>query len=266
MTEKTIHFISGLPRSGSTLLTNILKQNPNIHGEAVSSLSSLFAMVHSTWGNIEANQEYVNMPAKKGILKSMLHGYFEHIDRNIIIDRNLNWVPLISVVEEVLQRPVKIIACVRNPAEILTSYEKARKQNPLFFTGVDAALGKTSSLIGRAYFYSGPDGEMGMAHRNLLDATIMGYTDRMLFVDYNRYCNTPKAQTRRIYDFLELDNFEHNFEEIVQTEQYCHHLNKIPYEHKIKSSIDKTTTNCVEYLGLDLYEQYNKQIFWDAWI
>jgi hypothetical protein len=36
MKKDNLHFISGLPRSGSTLITNILKQNPEIHGESVS--------------------------------------------------------------------------------------------------------------------------------------------------------------------------------------------------------------------------------------
>ena len=40
----------------------------------------------------------------------------------------------------------------------------------------------------------------------------------------------------------------------------------LPGLHKIKPKLDKTTVNCVEYLGLDLYQQYNNQIFWDAWI
>jgi hypothetical protein len=39
-----------------------------------------------------------------------------------------------------------------------------------------------------------------------------------------------------------------------------------PNLHKIKPRLEKTTVNCVDYLGLDLYEQYNSQIFWDAWI
>ena len=94
----------------------------------------------------------------------------------------------------------------------------------------------------------------------------MGYLDRFLFVDYNRYCNSPKSQTKRIYDFLELEPFEHDFENINQTENYNDLVVGLPNLHKIKPSIDKTTTNCVEYLGLELYEQYNREIFWNAWI
>jgi len=39
-----------------------------------------------------------------------------------------------------------------------------------------------------------------------------------------------------------------------------------PNLHKIKPKLEKTTVNCVDYLGLELFQQYNSQIFWDAWI
>jgi membrane-anchored protein YejM (alkaline phosphatase superfamily) len=92
----------------------------------------------------------------------------------------------------------------------------------------------------------------------------MGYLDRFLFVDYNRFCNTPKSQTKRIYDFLELPSFEHDYNNIVQEGSSI--LNGLPSAYKVRKELDKTTVNCVEYLGLDLYEQYNREIFWNAWI
>lgn len=263
---KTLHFISGLPRSGSTLIANILKQNPNIHGEAVSSLASIFGSVNANWFNYEANQEYNNIVTKRGVLNGILDGYFKHIDKQIVFDKDRGWIPLIPLVEEVIGRQMKIIVCVRNPAEILTSFERLRKENPLFFTRADQSLRESSSIASRAYYYAGPEGAMGMAHRHIKDAIIMGYLDRFLFIDYNRFCNTPKAQTKRIYDFFELPHFSHDFKNISQQEQYNDLAVGLPNLHKIKSEVNRTTVNCVEYLGLDLYEQYNREIFWNAWV
>lgn len=263
---KTINFITGLPRSGSTLITNILKQNPEIHGETVSSLASLIHNVNSNWSGIQENQEYPNYEAKAGVLGSMIQGYYNHIDKPIIFDKNAGWIPLIGVLENVLQKEVKMVVCVRNPAQILASFEKMRKENPLFSTRVDGQLGETSSIATRAFYYAGPNGELGLTHRNLKDALTMGYLDRLLFVDYERYCNTPKAQTKRIYDFFGIKPYEHDFNNIIQTETYNDIATGLPNSHKIKPELNKTTVNCVEYLGLDLYEQYNREIFWNAWI
>jgi sulfotransferase len=128
----------------------------------------------------------------------------------------------------------------------------------------DQELREGSNIASRAMFWSGPGGALGLAHRNLKDAITMGYLDRFLFVDYNRYCSTPKAQTKRIYDFLELPYYEHDFENIEQKEKY-NNLGLVNL-HKIKPTLDRTVINCVEYLGLELYEQYNREIFWNAWI
>jgi len=264
--EKTIHFVAGLPRSGSTLITNILKQNPEVHGESVSSLSSIFGSINASWSSMESNQEYNNTEAKVGVLKSVLQGYYSHIDKPIVVDKDRGWIPLLPQVEAILDRKVKIVVCVRNPAEILTSFEKLRKENPLFFTKADSSLREGSNIASRAYFYAGPEGPMGLSHRNIKDAITMGYLDRFLFIDYNRFCNSPKSQTKRIYEFLELPKFEHDFEKIVQTEVYNDMAVGLPNLHKIKPSLDRTTVNCVEYLGLDIYEQYNREIFWNAWI
>lgn len=263
---KTIHFISGLPRSGSTLIANVLKQNPEVHAEAVSSLSSIFSNIHVNWIEFKQNLEYPNDTAKKNVLSAVLKGYYQHIEKPIVLDKDRGWILLLPILESVLQRQVKIIVCVRNPAEILSSYEKLRRENPLFVSFVDKETDFTSSIASRAYYFAGPDGHLGSAHRHIKDVITMGYLDRLLFVDYNKYCSTPKSQTKRIYEFLELPNFDHNFKNIQQEEKYNDLAVGLPNLHKIKTEIDKTTTNCVEYLGLELYEQYNREIFWNAWI
>jgi sulfotransferase len=263
---KTINFVAGLPRSGTTVITKILKQNPQIHSEAVSSLASLVGTVNANWSNIEANQEYPNYEAKQGVLSSMMQGYYSHIDRPIIFDKDRGWIPLIPTVEAILQKQVKILVCVRNPAEILTSFERLRRENPLFFTRADQHLREGSSVSSRAYYYAGPEGPLGISHRNLKDSITMGYLDRLLFVDYNLFCGSPKSQMKRIYDFFELPAFDHDFKNIDQGTVYNDVAVGLPNLHKVKSELNKTTVNCVQYLGLELYEQYNREIFWNAWI
>ena len=127
MNKDNLYFISGLPRSGSTLIANLLKQNPEIHGESVSSLASIFGSINASWSSIETNKEYRNDQAKLGVLNGVLNGYYSHIDKSIVFDKDRGWVPLIGQLEAVLQKQVKMIICVRNPAEILTSFERMRK-------------------------------------------------------------------------------------------------------------------------------------------
>lgn len=263
---KTLNFIVGLPRSGSNLITNILKQNPELHGQSISSLHSVLQTTLSSWNTIEQNQVYDNTQAKIGVLKGIVDGYYNHIDRPIIFDRDFGWISHIGLMESILGREIKLLVCVRNPAEIVTSYERLRNRNPLFYSRVDHTLKGGSSIASRAYHIAGPEGILGLCHRNIKDAITMGYLDRMLFIDYNRYCGNPKSQTRRIYEFFGLSGYDHNFEQIDQTELYNDQIAGYDGALKLKPSLDKTTVNCVKYIGLDLFEQYNREIFWNAWI
>jgi hypothetical protein len=95
---------------------------------------------------------------------------------------------------------------------------------------------------------------MGTSHRNIQDAITMGYLDRMLFIDYGRFCGSPKSQTKRMYEFFELPEFTHDYQNIVGENMGD------------RTTLVKNTVNCVEYLGLNLYEQYNREIFWNAWV
>jgi len=253
-----IHFITGLPRSGATMLSSILTQNPDIHCEHSSALAEILKTINLNWNNFPSASQDTGHPTKLGVLSGIIKGYYQHTDKPIILDNNKEWISSISLLESILNEQVKILVCVRNPAEILTSFERSRKNNPLHFTNIDLELKQNSSIAARAFFYAGPDGVLGRAHRNINDAIIMGYLDRMLFIDYNRFCNSPKSQTKRIYEFLKLPVYDHDFENIKQVD---------PFTKKIYNSpIARQTVNCVEYLGLDLYEQYNREIFWNAWV
>ena len=264
---KTLHFIAGLPRSGSTVIGNILKQNPSVHSESVSSLCTVFNSIFMNWDDVEANKEYPNEQAKRDVLESVLYGYYKSNSKSIIFDKDRVWISRISLLEEILQRKIKMLICVRNPAEIIASFERIRRNNPIKTTLTDYTLSVKSTIASRAFFYASPEGSLGLAHSLLKDACFSGYLDRFLFVDYNKFCNSPRGQLQRIYDFFELPRFEHDLVNIEQTEVYNSMLaERLPGLHKIKPKLIKSTINCVEYLGLDLYEQYNREIFWNAWI
>lgn len=239
-----INLIVGLPRAGSSLISNILSQNPNLSTEINSPLCGLINLLHHEWRT-------ENIDGKRRALKGLLDGYLSTSSNKNYFDANISWLPVLPQLESVLERRVKVIVCVRNPAEIITSFEMYRKNNPLKVSDFDYATKSASSISTRAYSYAGPEGVLGKTYQHIKDSVTSGYLDRMLFIDYGLYCNSPKSQTKRIYDFFELEKFEHDF-------------NNIP--NNTRKQLDKTVVNCVQYIGLDLYEQYNREIFWNAWV
>jgi hypothetical protein len=236
------------------VISSVLAQNPKLHSNTNSVLAQVLGQLNLKWpSNPDLSDDKV-LQQKRDTLRGTIMGYYASTSSDIILDRNLGWVPLIALMEDLLQTEIKILVCVRNPAEILSSYERTRIANPAVDTAPGMSKKDRSSIASRAFYYSGPDGQLGKIHRNIQDAVIMGYLDRMLFVDYGMYCSNPRSQTRRIYDFFGMEEFSHDFQNIA------------PGNPGVRPQLEKITVNCVQYLGLDLFDQYNSQIFWNAWV
>jgi sulfotransferase len=261
-----LYYVAGLPRSGATMMINILKQNPKIHGEAVSSVYSIFNYMHYNWDSI-ANIEYKEVESKIDVLKAILYNYHARHNKEIIFDKDLMWVTKISILEALLKKKIKILCPVRNPIEIISSFERIKRNNPLSVTMTDDINPmEATTIASRAHYFANPEGSLGKTYTYIKDAVTMGYLDRMLFIDYNKFCNAPKNELNRVYDFFELPSFEHDFENIEQNEVYDDSIRKLPNLHKIKPKLEKSVIDHAEYLGRDVYQRFNREIFWNEWI
>ena len=103
-------FVSGLPRSGSTLLCNLLAQNPKFHvSKATSGLHDIMFGVRNQWDKlIEHQAEGVDRERLKRVLKSIFFSYHD-TDKPHIVDKGRGWLSLIEMIEFALEKPVKII-------------------------------------------------------------------------------------------------------------------------------------------------------------
>lgn len=69
--ENGIHFISGLPRSGSTLLAAILRQNPRFHAGMSSPMGSLFMALQGAISRRNEASVFIDKSQKHELLKGL---------------------------------------------------------------------------------------------------------------------------------------------------------------------------------------------------
>jgi len=70
------HFISGLPRSGSTLLAALLRQNPRFHAGMTSPVGGLFSGLVNQFS---AGSEYgpmITQDQRRRLLKGLFESYY----------------------------------------------------------------------------------------------------------------------------------------------------------------------------------------------
>jgi sulfotransferase len=216
MKEKEIFFINGLPRSGSTLLCNILAQNPEFHVTPTSGLSELVRGVHEFWKTspmIKASE-----PAEKQlkIIKDLFQSYHSDTDRPIVFNKSRAWAGLIELVENSLDKPIKIVSTTRNIVNILASMEKLYRNEIKNINSPMQLSNQMNTLESRLNTWIASDGLVGASYNAILDAICRGHRDKFHFVNYENLTKNPDVTIKSVYEFLEKPYFEHDFKNVQQ--------------------------------------------------
>ena len=95
---KSYYFISGLPRSGSTLLSGILRQNPDFHADISSPVNALTENAISVITHSESNFS-ISENQRKDLLFGIFEGYYKHIDKPVVFDTSRGWTKKTSLLK-----------------------------------------------------------------------------------------------------------------------------------------------------------------------
>ena len=263
---KSLFFISGLPRSGSTLLCNILSQNTNLYvSKSTSGCCDILFNIRNQWDKlIEHQGGGIDYDQLKRVLNSVINNY-HNTDKNIIIDKGRGWISLLEMMEFMLGYTPKIIVPVRKMTEIFSSYEKLWRRSTGFtqwgFEQQDYMQAQT--VEGRCDIWSRLDQPIGLAYNRVKDVISRGYKDKLLFLDFDDLTSDPQASLSQIYKYLELPEYNHDFNNIQQyTKEDDIGIHKIPDLHTVKSVVRPLHHDSLKILGSQLINKYNNLEIW----
>jgi len=222
--EPTIHFVSGLPRTGSTLLMNLLAQNPAHHVTPTSGLIHLLRAVMERWPQCKEFQAEGLSSVKPRVesgLRALMHGYFDKQmrERKTVFDKSRGWLFYIEQVEQILGRPIKVITLLRDVRAIVASWEKIYRRRGVEYQYPEQAdLGAIVTAEERARFALRGDQGTGRSIARLRDA-IQRCPDRLLLVPYETFTAQPAKALTAIHDFLGLTRFDYDPQHVQQVTQ-----------------------------------------------
>lgn len=206
---KQYYFISGLPRSGSTLLSAILKQNPEFHAGISTNLSGHIRSTIEAGNN--ARREYDEERLKR-IIRATFEAFYADVDKKYIFDTSRIWTNLLPQIRGCYPY-TKVIVCVRDIVRIIDSFERLHQQNPYRITSIFPAevdldvYTRTNSLFDVNGLIITP--------YNALKSAMTGINKDMLaFCDYEILCKNPKGMMTAIYNFLGIPYFDHDFNDV----------------------------------------------------
>jgi len=262
---KTYHFMAGLPRSGSTLLKSILDQNPNLHTNPVSPVMELMYHTEEYFKKSEQYLAYEKPKNAHKIIKSYIENYYYEREEDIIIDHCRSWPNNIERIKTYITPNPKIICPVRDVLEILTSFIDMIHRNSDQTSFIDEHLmekGFTVDDDNRCKYLMGDDGIVEQSLWSLSQAFIKNDTKHLLLVEYNDLVNTPEETFKRIYEFLELDYYSHDFMRIENTHREKEDQWSLKDMHYVRQKLQKTSKTPEKVLSSHILNKYSKLEYW----
>jgi sulfotransferase len=241
--------MAGLPRSGSTLLSAILNQNPDIYVTPSADTSFLILSLYKTSQVSESYHAGFAPEGYQNIMAKLPHAFYEHIDKPYIIDKNRNWGTAENIeVAELFADKVKIICPVRPILEVLASFVHLADKNPDNF--IDKFVPDYPVSQFRPQNDARCDAMMAANHHienniySLASSLDPRHQGKFHFVAYADLISKPEKVIQAIYEFLDIPAFQHKFENLSWTLMPNESkIFGIPNMHKIRPKIDASKTD-----------------------
>lgn len=256
--DKKFYFISGLPRSGSTLLSAILKQNPNFYADIASPLQGILENSVAYMSQCESSQT-IGDAQRENVLQSIADGFYKHIDKPFVFDSSRGWTGSAALVKSLFPY-TKIICCVRDITWILDSFEKLSNNNP-YYTNVfsdqethhcvetrcDSLMDvKKGGQVIKPWFW--------------LKEGLAANPELIHLVEYNDLCKNPEQTMQKIYNFIGQPYYDHNFDNVEYSNDLFDLKISAPNLHRVTGKVEFKQRRSI--LPDSVLEEYKNMEFW----
>ena len=258
--DQGVHFISGLPRSGSTLLGALLRQNPKIHGGMSSPVGAIVGRTQAAMGPRSEFATQINDTQRRDVLRAVFTAFYKDLHgTKTIIDTNRAWCSKLPLLANLFPE-AKIIVCVRDLVWIMDSFERILRKNALgqskMFKPQDAL-----TVYTRVSSLASPGGTVGFAWNATQEAFYGEHAHRLIVVDYEALAREPKRVMEALYEGLGLEPFEHDFDNVVYGEgdEFDSNLG-VPGLHAVGRKVGYSERPTI--LPPELFERFSGRNFW----
>lgn len=261
---REVVFLSGLPRTGSTVLASMLNQHPGVHATTTSPVADLVASTIEVWPNI--SRALINPDKRQvgGILSGIINGAHQHIAKGFVIDKNRLWPRLAGSIYETTGKKPKIICTVRSITEIMASYIILADAN-----------GRGKTFIDRDILASG----LQITTKNRCEVLLQKYIRHpydslrigcnsgsadMLMLEYSEICSAGQAVVDKICKFIECSPYTVNTGNLQSMDENDEWHGGIKGLHYVRQTLGRTSPPPEAILGRELVDYYNsmKLEFW----
>ncbi len=254
------HFISGLPRSGSTLLAGILRQNPRFHASMTSPVGGLFSTLVEAMSPGNEFAVFITQEQRRAFLEGLFTTYYrEEAQKAVIFDTNRMWCARLPALTRLFP-DARVICCVRSVAWIMDSIERLVRRNAFEHARLFANASERSTMYTRVETLARHDRLVGFAWSALREACCGEHASRLLIVEYESFTSDPESTLSRIYAWIDEEPHPHDFDNVVYEEPEFDRSLGLEGLHHVTRKVEFRPRKTV--LSPDLFERYDKLSFW----
>jgi sulfotransferase len=255
---KELFFISGLPRSGSTLLSAILRQNPDFYADISSPVQGLVASTINVITGSESNH-LIDEPRRKHILRALVQSYYDGVTPQTVFDTSRGWTSRTSLLKE-LYPHTKIICCVRDLPWILDSFERIAAKNTLYNAALtDDESRQTVTTRCDALMDVKKEGQVVKPYYFLEEGMLLN-PDMIMLMEYESLCKKPESVMREIYQFIGKSYFDHDFDNVEYENEVFDKALNMKSLHTVRRKV--TWEERPTILPRSVWEKYADKEFW----
>lgn len=256
---RSIHFISGLPRSGSTLLAALLRQNPRFYANMSGPVAG---MVNAMLGEMSDRNEFSTLISNEQ-RRRVLHGLFEsyygaEFTAEVIFDTNRMWCAKLPLLCGLFPN-VKMIACVRHVSWVVDSLERAVRNNALRPSSIfNFQAGGT--VYSRAEGVANGEGMVGYAYNALKEAFYGEHAPHLMLLQYETLVRDPAKAMAAVYDFVGEPLFQHDFNNVQFEADEFDARAGMPGLHTVGRKV--VAQERATLLPPDVFRRFENDAFW----
>lgn len=244
--------LSGLPRTGSTLLSALLSQNPAIHSEGNSAVCQLMWEMCQSVTNCKEqlqanNKEHLVQP----FIANIPHFYYQNIPETIVVDKCRSWThePNLRLAKICIDPNMKVIVLERPIIEIVESF--ARLYEKSGFKGQELQ-DKIAKLLE-------PKSEPIMRSIQGIQSAKRNNDNRtFLFVQYNDFVTDPAKTIQRIYEFCGWQPFSHDFNNVICKYPENDDAYELKGQHDIRAKISAESSKKPVLINKEIIDKCEK--------
>jgi sulfotransferase len=262
---KEIFFQSSMPRAGSTLLQNLLHQNPKIHSTPTDGLLEL---VVGAQGNYTHSPEFKAQDAdvmRDAFINFSREGMMAYCntltDREYVINKSRGWGHYNPLLQMIFPN-AKTICMVRDLRDIFASMEKNHRKNPDKASSIISWQDMRGTTLPKRIDIYAQTQPVGMAIERMMDIINKQYDKNILFIKYEDLCLHPQSTMVKIYEYLKLEFYQHDFDNIEQITKEDDSVYGFSDLHTIRGKLELKPSDARGILGKEICDWIYNQYKW----